>query len=87
MYRLPDVLAVQVLEDVEEPVEEQGVVLNQLIIVGELLRGQQPQLGVDGRRLVHSIARHLRLPKTLPFPSRTPATESTQIKTPQLTQE
>ena len=39
MYRLPDVLAVQVLEDVEEPVEEQGVVLDQLIVIGELLRG------------------------------------------------
>jgi hypothetical protein len=57
-YRVPDVCAMQVLEDVEKSVEQKRVVLGQLIIVGELLGGQQPQPGIDGRRLVHRIALH-----------------------------
>jgi hypothetical protein len=38
---------VQVLEDVEEAVNEEGVVLDKLVVLGDLGRRQQPQLRVD----------------------------------------
>lgn len=59
IYRLPDVLPMQILEDVEEAIEEQRVVLHKLVVLRELLRRQDPQLRVDGRPLVRRIARHL----------------------------
>lgn len=37
----------QVLEDVKEAVDEEGVVLDELVILGDLPGGQQPQLRVD----------------------------------------
>ena len=48
----------QVLEDVEEAVDEEGVVLDELVVLGHLAWRQQPQLRVD--RLVPL---HRRLPR------------------------
>ncbi|BAS77861.1 Os02g0244850, partial [Oryza sativa Japonica Group] len=56
-YEFAEVRAVQVLEDVEEAVDEEGVVLDELVVLGYLPRREQPQLRVD--RLVPL---HRRLP-------------------------
>ena len=57
-YEFAEVRAVQVLEDVEEAVDEEGVVLDELVVLGHLAWRQQPQLRVD--RLVPL---HRRLPR------------------------
>lgn len=54
----------EVLEDVEEAVEEEGVVLHQLVVLRQLRRRQHPQLRVDRRHLLH-LPRHP--PKTTRF--------------------
>ena len=46
-YEFAQVGAVQVLEDVKEAVDEEGVVLDELVVLGDLPGGQQPQLRVD----------------------------------------
>lgn len=48
LHEFAQVGAVQVLEDVEEAVDEEGVVLDELVVLGDLPGGQQPQLRVDG---------------------------------------
>lgn len=50
--------AVQILEDVEEAVDEKGVVLDELVVLGDLAGGEEPQLRVNRlvplhRRLTH----------------------------------
>lgn len=72
-YHLAEVLAVEVLEDVEEAVEEKRVVLHQLVVLRQLRRRQHPQLRVDRRHLLH-LPRHPTLPQRPPlvrFDSRT----------------
>jgi hypothetical protein len=39
---------VEALKDVEEAVDEEGIVLDQLVILGDLAGSQEPELGVDG---------------------------------------
>ena len=47
-YEFAEVWAVEVLEDVEEAVDEEGVVLYELVVLGDLARGQEAELRVDG---------------------------------------
>jgi hypothetical protein len=46
-YEFAEVGAVQVLEDVEEAVDEEGVVLDELVVLGDLAGDEEPQLRVD----------------------------------------
>ena len=48
----------QVLEDVEEAVDEEGVVLDELVVLGHLAWRQQPQLRVDRLVPLHRLPRH-----------------------------
>jgi hypothetical protein len=56
-YEFAEVRAVQALEDVEEAVDEERVVLDELVVLGDLAGGQQPQLRVDGLVALH-LTRH-----------------------------
>ena len=38
----------EVLEDVEEAVEEEGIVLEEMVVLGDLAGGEGPELRVDG---------------------------------------
>lgn len=49
-YHLPEIVAVEALQDVEEAVEEERVVLNELVVLGHLGRDEQAQLRVDRRQ-------------------------------------
>ena len=42
-YEFAEVGAVQVLEDVEEAVDEEGVVLDELVVLGDLAGGQEAE--------------------------------------------
>lgn len=47
LHEFAEVGAVQVLEDVEEAVDEEGVVLDELVVLGDLAGGEEAQLRVD----------------------------------------
>lgn len=64
-YQLTEILAVEVLEDVEEAVEEEGVVLHQLVVLRQLRRRQHPQLRIDRCHLLQ-LPRHPTLPPQKP---------------------
>lgn len=47
LHEFAEVGAVEVLEDVEEAVDEEGVVLDELVVLGDLAGDEEPQLRVD----------------------------------------
>jgi hypothetical protein len=52
-YEFAEVGAVEVLEDVEEAVDEEGVVLDELVVLGDLAGDEEPQLRVDRLMPLH----------------------------------
>jgi hypothetical protein len=56
-YEFAEAWAVEVLQDVEEAVDEEGIVLDQLVILGDLAGSEEPELGVDGVVLL-GLGRH-----------------------------
>lgn len=56
----------EVLEDVEEAIQKQGIVFDELVVLGDLPRNQEPQMGVNGGHLlqVGRIASHGLCPPT-----------------------
>jgi len=53
LHEFAEVGAVQVLEDVEEAVDEEGVVLDELVVLGDLAGDEEPQLRVDRLVTLH----------------------------------
>jgi hypothetical protein len=49
---------VEALQDVEKAVDEEGIILDQLVILGDLIGSQEPELGVDGVVLLGLLGRH-----------------------------
>ena len=49
----------EVLEDVEEAVDEEGVVLDELVVLGDLAWGEKAELRVDGVVPLHGCRREL----------------------------
>ena len=47
LHEFAEVGAVQVLEDVEEAVDKEGVVLDEFVVLGDLAGDEEPQLRVD----------------------------------------
>lgn len=68
-YHLSEVAAVEVLEDVEEARDEEGLVVDEAVVGGHLLRRELPEACVDGvlmlppplrdRHLPHRRRRHV----------------------------
>lgn len=47
-YRFSEILPMQTLKNIKKSIQKQGIVLNELVVVGNFRGGQKPQLGING---------------------------------------
>lgn len=57
-YEFSDIFAMQVLEDVEKPIQQESIVLDELVVFRDFSRSNKPELSIDGTHLLQTSSSH-----------------------------